>query len=124
MMPFYSSVPGERIGLVGRNGSGKTTLLRLIVGTDTPMPERFYRKQRLQIGYLAQLPSFVNHSGRDVLYTAFADLLHLRDELRELEHQMTTRPEVMERLLELYGKKQTQFEVDGGYVMDAPSIDD
>lgn len=110
--------PGERIGLVGRNGSGKTTLLRLIVGTDTPDAGTIYRKQRLQIGYLAQLPSFVNHSGRDVLYTAFADLLHLRDELRELEHQMTTRPEAMERLLELYGKKQTQFEVDGGYVMD------
>ena len=73
---------GERIGLVGRNGSGKTTLLRLIVGADSPDEGTIYRKQRLHVGYLAQIPAHPDKSGRDVLYTAFAELTRLGDEMR------------------------------------------
>jgi len=109
---------GERIGLVGRNGSGKTTLLRLIVGADSPDEGTIYRKQRLHIGYLAQIPAHPGKSGRDVLYTAFAELTRLGDEMRQLEEQMASNDDI-DALLETYGALQTRYENGGGYVIDS-----
>lgn len=109
---------GERIGLVGRNGSGKTTLLRLIVDADSPDEGTIYRKQRLHIGYLAQIPAHPGKTGRDVLYTAFAELMKLGDEMRALEEQMASSTDI-EVLLETYGALQTRYENNGGYVIDS-----
>ena len=109
---------GERIGLVGRNGSGKTTLLRLIVGTESPDEGTIYRKQRLTIGYLAQIPAHPGKSGRDVLYTAFAELTRLGDEMRRLEEQMISSDDI-DSLLETYGALQMRYENGGGYAIDS-----
>lgn len=109
---------GERIGLVGRNGSGKTTLLHLIVGADSPDEGTIYRKQRLTIGYLAQIPAHPGKSGRDVLYTAFAELTRLGDEMRRLEEQMISSDDI-DSLLETYGALQMRYENDGGYAIDS-----
>ncbi|WP_114165308.1 ribosomal protection-like ABC-F family protein [Exiguobacterium sp. TNDT2] len=109
---------GERIGLVGRNGSGKTTLLRLIVGTESPDEGTIYRKQRLTIGYLAQIPAHPGKSGRDVLYTAFAELTRLGDEMRRLEEQMISSDDI-DALLETYGALQMRYESGGGYAIDS-----
>ncbi|MDX5323574.1 MAG: ATP-binding cassette domain-containing protein, partial [Exiguobacterium sp.] len=109
---------GERIGLVGRNGSGKTTLLRLIVGAETPDGGTIYRKQRLMIGYLAQIPSHPDKTGRDVLYTAFAELTRLGDEMRQLEANMASSDDI-DVLLETYGALQTRFENNGGYLIES-----
>ncbi|TCI70371.1 ABC-F type ribosomal protection protein [Exiguobacterium sp. SH0S7] len=109
---------GERIGLVGRNGSGKTTLLHLIVGTETPDDGTIYRKQRLNIGYLAQLPAHPDKSGRDVLYTAFAELIRLGEAMHALETEMASSNR-LESLLDKYGALQTRYEQSGGYVIDS-----
>lgn len=109
---------GERIGLVGRNGSGKTTLLHLIVGADSPDEGTIYRKQRLAIGYLAQIPAHPGKSGRDVLYTAFAELTRLGDEMRRLEEQMISSDDI-DSLLETYGALQMRYENGGGYAIDS-----
>ncbi|WP_214793521.1 MULTISPECIES: ribosomal protection-like ABC-F family protein [unclassified Exiguobacterium] len=109
---------GERIGLVGRNGSGKTTLLHLIVGADSPDEGTIYRKQRLTIGYLAQIPAHPGKSGRDVLYTAFTELTRLGDEMRRLEEQMISSDDI-DSLLETYGALQMRYENDGGYAIDS-----
>lgn len=109
---------GERIGLVGRNGSGKTTLLRLIVGTESPDAGTIYRKQRLMIGYLAQLPDYPGKNGRDVLYTAFSELMQLGDAMRALESEMAS-SDNLEPLLDKYGALQTRYEQSGGYVIDS-----
>lgn len=109
---------GERIGLVGRNGSGKTTLLHLIVGTETPDAGTIYRKQRLLIGYLAQLPAYPDKTGRDVLYTAFAALIQLGDAMHALEAEMAS-ADKLESLLEKYGTLQSLYEANGGYVIDS-----
>ncbi|WP_214711239.1 ribosomal protection-like ABC-F family protein [Exiguobacterium sp. s55] len=109
---------GERIGLVGRNGSGKTTLLHLIVGTDSPDEGTIYRKQRLTIGYLAQIPAHPGKSGRDVLYTAFTELTRLGDEMRRLEEQMISSDDI-DSLLETHGALQMRYENGGGYAIDS-----
>lgn len=109
---------GERIGLVGRNGSGKTTLLHLIVGADSPDEGTIHRKQRLTIGYLAQIPAHPGKSGRDVLYTAFTELTRLGDEMRRLEEQMISSDDI-DSLLETYGALQMRYENDGGYAIDS-----
>lgn len=109
---------GERIGLVGRNGSGKTTLLHLIVGADSPDEGTIYRKQRLTIGYLAQIPAHPGKSGRDVLYTAFTELTRLGDEMRRLEEQMISSDDI-DSLLETYGALQMRYENGGGYAIDS-----
>ena len=108
----------ERVGLVGRNGSGKTTLLRMIVGSEEHDAGTIYRRQRLSIGYLVQLPDYPGNSGRDVLQTAFEEVLRLREKMSRLEEEMAT-TEQLERLLETYGTVQAQFEHAGGYVYES-----
>lgn len=108
----------ERIGLVGRNGSGKTTLIRLIVGSDAADAGTIYRKQRLHIGYLAQIPAHPGRTGRDVLYTAFEEVMRLGEKMTALEQEMATGGD-LERLLESYGAIQTHFENAGGYVIES-----
>lgn len=109
---------GDRLGLVGRNGSGKTTLLKLIVGAEAQDEGTIYRKQRLNIGYLPQLPDYPTKSGRDVLYTAFDELVKLGKDMQALEEQMALTKEI-EPLLEKYGAIQSRFESEGGYLIDS-----
>ena len=108
----------ERVGLVGRNGSGKTTLLRILVGSEEHDAGTIYRRQRLSIGYLVQLPDYPGRSGRDVLYTAFEEVTRLSEKMSSLEQEMAT-SEQLERLLESYGAIQEQFEHAGGYVYES-----
>lgn len=88
----------ERVGLVGRNGSGKTTLLRILVGSEEHDAGTIYRRQRLSIGYLVQLPDYPGRSGRDVLYTAFEEVTRLSEKMSSLEQEMAT-SEQLERLV-------------------------
>ncbi|MGA9467604.1 MAG: ATP-binding cassette domain-containing protein [Exiguobacterium marinum] len=108
----------ERVGLIGRNGSGKTTLLRIIVGSEEHDAGTIYRRQRLSIGYLVQLPDYPERSGRDVLYTAFEEVIRLSEKMARLEQEMATSKQ-LEHLLESYGAIQAQFEHAGGYVYES-----
>ncbi|MGX6444243.1 ribosomal protection-like ABC-F family protein [Neobacillus sp. K501] len=112
---------GNRIGLVGRNGSGKTTLLRLLANQDTVDEGVIHWKKGLKIGYLAQIPEFQNKTVKEVLKTAFEQLVTTEIKLRELEMEMSQEiaPNDLQRLMDQYGKLQDDFILNGGYEMDA-----
>ncbi len=112
----------DRVGLVGRNGSGKTTLLKLLSGKETPDSGQIHWKKGVQIGYLAQIPDFQSQSTtKDVLRTAFVDLLQVEEKMKKLEMEMSSEPngERLEKLIKDYGDLQDNFTLNGGYEIDA-----
>lgn len=113
----------DRVGLVGRNGSGKTTLLRLIAGMEEPDSGKIHWKKGLRIGYLAQIPIFeAEMSVRDVLGTAYDELIAVQGEMQKLEEEMAAAAEdsvKLDRLLQKYGVLQEKFSLGGGYEIDA-----
>ncbi|MBM7715233.1 ATPase subunit of ABC transporter with duplicated ATPase domains [Bacillus thermophilus] len=112
----------DRVGLVGRNGSGKTTLLKLLAGNETPDSGLIHWKKGISIGYLAQIPDYHNQlPAREILKTAFTELLQMEEKLRKLEEKMSreTNEATMGKLIDQYGHVQDQFSVKGGYEIDA-----
>ncbi|WP_413575479.1 ABC-F family ATP-binding cassette domain-containing protein [Bdellovibrio sp. HCB290] len=63
---------GDRIGLVGPNGAGKSTLLKIISGQMKPDGGDVTMNKGLQIGYLAQTPTFT--PGVSILDAIMGDL--------------------------------------------------
>ncbi|MCT2534946.1 ATP-binding cassette domain-containing protein [Aquibacillus koreensis] len=110
--------PNEKIGLVGRNGSGKTTIFKIIAGIEQYEQGDLFLKRHTKIGYLEQIPHFPNGTVRSFLERSFEELNNLKQKMKELESEMQ-RTEKIERVLEMYGKIQTQFSDLGGYEMDA-----
>lgn len=112
---------GSRIGLVGRNGSGKTTLLKLLANQETVDEGVIHWKKGLKIGYLAQIPDFKELTSKEVLKTAFDELIATETKLQQLEFEMgkDIAPVDLERLMDQYGKLQDEFILNGGYEMDA-----
>jgi len=104
-----------RIGLVGPNGVGKTTLLRILVGEEEPSEGSVYRARGIRIAYLPQETMIDSpRTVWDECLQPFNDLLKMQDELRELEVAMGDSQQVDEAL-EVYGRKQEEFEMLGGY---------
>ncbi|WP_044339195.1 ribosomal protection-like ABC-F family protein [Rossellomorea aquimaris] len=111
-----------RIGLVGRNGTGKTTIFKLLSGVESPDKGLVHLKKGAKVGYLAQIPHYPEGTkGIDVLRSAFSDLIKTGERLKELECQMGTEQDadILNRLLEEYGKIQDQFTLAGGYEMES-----
>ncbi|MBP1907778.1 ATPase subunit of ABC transporter with duplicated ATPase domains [Paenibacillus turicensis] len=113
---------GDKVGLIGRNGTGKSTLLSLLNGSDTPDGGTLSIARGSTIASLAQIPRFAEEqSVHEVLHTAFDDLLHIQREMAVLEQQMAMADPAasMEQMLARYGKLQEQFQLQGGYEMEA-----
>jgi len=106
---------GDKIALVGRNGTGKTTLFRLIKGEISPEKGEILRTRNLKIGYMPQEAEI--RSGQTLwveLLDAFADLLKIKDDIRDIEEHIELNTED-QASLERYGKLQEEFELRGGF---------
>ncbi|ELK39144.1 ABC transporter ATP-binding protein [Brevibacillus agri BAB-2500] len=110
---------GERVGIVGPNGAGKTTLFKLLAGIESPDAGELYRAKGTVWAYLPQSPHYpADWTGEDVVASAFADVRHIQEQMRELEGQMALLYEneaELNRLMQRYQKLQDEFEQLEGY---------
>ncbi|HEX7401827.1 MAG TPA: ABC-F family ATP-binding cassette domain-containing protein [candidate division Zixibacteria bacterium] len=112
---FWQIEEGRKIGLLGSNGAGKTTLFRIITGELETDKGEVIRSKHLKLGFLRQEYQLEDELTLfDEMLKPFSELLVLHDQLRELEHRMSSVDDPG-KLLELYGKLQTEYESQGGY---------
>jgi ATP-binding cassette, subfamily F, member 3 len=105
---------GERVALLGENGAGKSTLFKILTGSEGyDNGERILRKGA-SIGFLEQIPEFpVGYTVREVLYSAFQEVLAIHNEMSYLEKLMAN--SATGEILEKYGRLQELFESQNGY---------
>ncbi|QDP39139.1 ribosomal protection-like ABC-F family protein [Radiobacillus deserti] len=110
--------PGEKVGLVGRNGSGKTTLFKMIARLEDFESGDLFIKKGTEVGYLEQIPNFPSKTVRAFLEASLEKVNSVKARMTELEEQMKDASN-MERILEEYGRLQTEFSNMGGYDLQA-----
>ncbi|HYL80532.1 MAG TPA: ABC-F family ATP-binding cassette domain-containing protein [Candidatus Acidoferrum sp.] len=112
---------GQRVGLVGPNGAGKTTLCRILTGEMEVDAGQVRRAKTTTIGYL---PQEIAPAGDGTvlghLLAGFPEIQRLEDELELLATEMAeTEDGGSEDLTHRYGDLQHQYEVLGGYSLEA-----
>ncbi len=114
---------GEKIGLVGPNGAGKTTVFRLLAGEQDPDAGRVVKVGKPKIGYFSQnIEDMRGRSALQEVIAAVGDAEKIQLRLKEIETKLADPgldPDVMEKILEEYGEKQSQFEAMGGYDLES-----
>lgn len=115
-MDFYIQ-EGEKVGLVGPNGTGKSTLFRCITGEETFDDGTLSMSARHSMGYMEQMPVFeAGFTLLDAILEMFQDIFAMRDQMRQLEHEMGNKDgEVLEHLLEEYSQLTHSYEDLGGF---------
>ena len=108
---------GERVGLMGKNGAGKTTLFRMLTGELLPDEGEISMPAGTRIGLISQIPHYpAGWTVEQVLRSAFAELDCIRDQMHQLEQQMTA--SAPQTLLKQYDALQIRYQSGGGYEMD------
>ena len=108
---------GERVGIMGRNGCGKTTLFRILTGEISPDEGTVMIAPGKKLGLISQIPHYpAGYTVEDVLRTAFAPLLAMREKMTKLEHAMGT--DASKQTLAEYDRLSAAFASGGGYEMD------
>ena len=108
---------GERVGLMGKNGAGKTTLFRMLTGELLPDEGEISMAAGTRIGLISQIPYYpAGWTVEQVLRSAFAELDRIRDQMHQLEQQMTA--SAPQTLLKQYDALQIRYQSGGGYEMD------
>ncbi|AEI49256.1 ABC-F family ATP-binding cassette domain-containing protein [Runella slithyformis] len=110
----------DRIALMGKNGAGKSTLLKIIAGADKPTRGKISAPNDAVIAYLPQhLLTQDDATVFEETAKAFAEVLGMKTELDELNHQLETRTDyesdaymaIIERVSELSEKYYSTEEV-------------
>ena len=84
--------PKDRIGLTGKNGAGKSTLLKIIAGQQAPSEGEVVIPRNVRVGYLPQQMTVAdNHSVFDETKKAFDEILLLKKQIEQINHQISTR---------------------------------
>jgi ATP-binding cassette, subfamily F, member 3 len=82
----------DRIALMGKNGAGKSTLLKIMAGAKAPTYGRVSAPTDAVIAYLPQhLMSEDNRTVFEEASQAFGQLILMKKEMEELEHQLGVR---------------------------------
>ena len=82
----------DRIALVGKNGAGKSTLLKILCGKQKPTSGTVAIPHDTTIGYLPQVMAIQDETTvRDEARKAFADHIHMKNRLDEMQRQLTER---------------------------------
>jgi len=113
---------GEKVGLVGPNGAGKTTVFRLIIKEEEPDAGQVNVERGVSIGYFSQDTGEMK--GTSVLGATIAGagkVSELAAELKDIEHALADpdRADEMDALLARFGDVQSQFDILGGYALEA-----
>ena len=77
---------GECVAILGRNGCGKTTLFNILTGQMEYDSGEVYVNPNKKLGLISQIPRFpVGFTVEDVLRSAFAELLRVRQKMELLD---------------------------------------
>ncbi|MGM0478257.1 MAG: ABC-F family ATP-binding cassette domain-containing protein [Bacteroidota bacterium] len=111
---------GDKIGLVGKNGAGKSTLLRLLAGQEKPTEGGIHRGKESTVGFLTQdIVIDTNQNLFDYLNYSNETLNKLRDQIDDINHQLTTRTDYETdsylQLLDDLNFANEQFQLFEGY---------
>jgi ATP-binding cassette subfamily F protein 3 len=111
----------QRIGLVGPNGAGKTTLCRILTGEMEVDSGQVRRAKSAAIGYLPQdIVSAGDGTVLGHLLAGFPEVQRLEEEMELLAAEMAEGEDgASEDLMRRYGDLQHQYEVLGGYSLEA-----
>ena len=108
---------GECVAILGRNGCGKTTLFNILTGQMEYDSGEVYVNPNKKLGLISQIPRFpVGFTVEDVLRSAFAELLRVRQKMELLECEMASG--ATDAQLREYDALTNRFQTGGGYDMD------
>jgi ATP-binding cassette subfamily F protein 3 len=116
----------DRIGLVGPNGAGKTTVFRLIVGQDSLDGGNLSIANNTVVGYFSQdVGDMAGKSALEQVMAGAGKVSALAGEISEIEAKFEKSAEnplpdhEMTALIERYGEIQSEFQMRGGYDLEA-----
>ena len=108
---------GECVAILGRNGCGKTTLFNILTGQMDYDSGEVYVNPNKKLGLISQIPRFPEgFTVEDVLRSAFADILLVRQKMELLEREMANG--ATDAQLREYDALTNRFQTGGGYDMD------
>lgn len=110
----------EKVAIVGRNGSGKSTLLKIITQESQPQSGTIAFQKETKIAYISQRLKVIEHQTvLDILKSGFQSLISVKKAMIHLENKMASGEILSEKDYDRYGKLLDDFQLFGGYEMEA-----